>query len=366
MTVLPTPEVKTQTPETIFSKPWAEIKESFKAKPYWQYLREKLRGIIPPQNYKTAPDIHKNQRPEDIREVDTQITKTTLDQLVQFLGLSESDYTQQGGTVYIQDKTAGGTIKARIDNTVAKLQIDGSKYDPDYKEPNVLTRIYLGLDPRYATDEFFLLVKELIASGALSENMAVALNLDEQRHLDTNNVIIIIPKSEVDQERFAKIFAAYQNARISDAIGFNPFGLDKQQRDHLAYGNLRTYKYLLDDMTAVVEMAADDGNNSYDVKAFSDINNAANIDPKDNDGKVINKLLQAAKGNWVVYNNTDKEARYAWAQAKMAKDGSDLKFVGTKLHSKRNLKHPALVEIKTHQVVQAGQATIIRSLPQVA
>ncbi|OGH21466.1 MAG: hypothetical protein A2958_01595 [Candidatus Levybacteria bacterium RIFCSPLOWO2_01_FULL_38_13] len=125
---------------------------------------------------------------------------------------------------------------------------------------DVLTRVYIGVDPRMATDAFIAILEELRKTNTLDQIQS-ALNLEELKgkRLEGNMMVFYDPQSR--EGILINILTAYKNARAK-----NPqlFALTPRQKAHLMRENMRQFKAVVDTNFAFVEMAPEDRGNSYD------------------------------------------------------------------------------------------------------
>lgn len=218
--------------------------------------------------------------------------------------------------------------EAAVHDSGTKISVIGSRCPEVGK--GILTRLYIGLDPRKGADAFISLVEELNNEGVLSE-INSALNMEELGlgRLSGNMIILYEPLSRPDI--LDKIVIAYRRAKDKNP---NAFSLTPRQRASILRENLRQYKEILDANLSFVEMAEEDGPVSYDSGAISQINNAFNVNPilHLTDDEWLTRINQRVVTGIVLTRESQREFdRGKWS-------------AGAKFAYKRKLSAPALIQ----------------------
>lgn len=195
---------------------------------------------------------------------------------------------------------------------------------------DTLTRLYVGVDPRHATDAYKALLASLGDAGVLKD-IDIALNVEslQEGKLAGNTIIIYEPSSRPNV--LNKVLSAYNGAKSSTP---DAFALTPKQKDHIMRFNFDTYKATVDANLAFVEIPAEDFGDSYDSGVVTQTKDAFNFPPDATEQQRLDTMK--AKETHVVWT---KEV-----QAKI-KDGSVQS--GDVLQFKRKLSAPALVQTGT-------------------
>lgn len=214
---------------------------------------------------------------------------------------------------------------------VDKIAANGNEV-PSFGKENA-TRIYIGVDPRYATDAFQALLYQLEANGVLKDIQA-ALNIEELREkkLAGNMLIIYEPKSR--PEVLGKVLEAYQGARLKHPELFN---LLDRQKAFVMRDNLRHFHALIDENMSFVEAPAVREGKSFDTIDAPEIKKAFSIGQGTeayNDEQWLSQVKKIELG--VVFEYADQR-----------KIDNSLTKAGDTMHYYRKLSAPALVQYGT-------------------
>lgn len=156
--------------------------------------------------------------------------------------------------------------EAQIADTRTKIYCSGLQRPEIGK--SILTRLYIGLDPRKAADAFISIIDQLKKQGVLKD-LDIALNMENLygENVAGNTIIIYEPSSRPTV--LDKILASYRQARAE-----NPelFALTAKQKAEIARGNLLQLKGIIDANLSFVEMAEEEAKSfSYDFHVAADI-----------------------------------------------------------------------------------------------
>lgn len=196
------------------------------------------------------------------------------------------------------------------------------------------TRLYIGLDPRRATDAFQALLLQLEANGSLKDIQA-ALNLDTLRgkKLASNMVIIYEPLSR--PEVLDKVLQAYQEAKQKRP---DLFSLSDRQKAFVMRDNLRSFHGLVDENMSFVEMNAYRKGGAFDSQDRGDLFIAFGI----------NAALPIPDEQWITRTRTsEKEVGYKFRYEDQLRQRQGLVKPGDTLYYERKLSVPALVQYGT-------------------
>lgn len=196
---------------------------------------------------------------------------------------------------------------------------------------DTLTRLYVGVDPRHATDAYKALLTSLEDAGVLKD-IDVALNVPsmEEGRLAGNTIIIYEPSSR--PEVLNKVLASYNGAKLSTP---DAFALTPRQKDHIMRFNFDTYKATVDANLAFVEIPAEDFGDSYDGAIVNQTKDVYNFPPNATEQQKLD-TMKAKETHGVVWT---KETQ-AKIRAGSVKSGEVLEF-------KRKMSAPALVQTGT-------------------
>lgn len=191
-----------------------------------------------------------------------------------------------------------------------------------------LTRLYLGIDPRRATDAYKALLAELSSRGCLKD-VEVALNLEELegRRLVGNTIVIYEPLSR--PETLNKILEAYQAAKTNASAAF---ALSPRQKAAVMRENLRQFKATIDANLSFVEIPKEEEGRSFDTGGAKEIHDAFGLPWGECTDEEWLKRVQEREKTGIVLVNSDKDR---------LRNG--LTKPGDVLHYRRKLSTPALV-----------------------
>jgi len=286
--------------EPLVAKTWPEIRASFVREPYSSFAKTMLDYV---RDLRLDPNI-RIPADEWNRDVDLQIKKAReLPKEKKFKG-------------------------AGIYDSGTKISVIGRHY-PEHRK-GVLTRIYIGLDPRKAADAFEALVEELDRDGVLSE-INSALNMEElgKKILAENSIILYEPLSR--PEILDRIMQAYNKAKARNPQAFD---LTPNQRATIIRENLRGYKAILDQNLSFVEIAEEDGPVSYDSGVIAQTHWVFNIHP----------LLDKMPDEEWLSRIRQREAHVVFTEESRRRLDSGEVKTGDKLDYKRKLSAPSLIQ----------------------
>lgn len=200
----------------------------------------------------------------------------------------------------------------------------------------VLTRLYLGVDPRHAADAFRVLVDEFSKAGCMRD-IDVAFNEEEVTagKIRDNTLIVYEPLSRPDV--LNKILSAYCLAKQQHPDVFN---LTPIQREAIMRQALMQFKAPVDANLSFVEMDPEDSGGSWDSGESAEIRAASGINhaPKPNapgltDEEWLAKARETEKRGAVVLTKKSKKA----LETGGIKSGDQIEY-------KRKLSAPALIQ----------------------
>ena len=158
----------------------------------------------------------------------------------------------------------------------------------------ILTRIYIGLDPRKSADAYMALVKQLENIGVLKDiDVSLYMEVLESRVVAGNAIVIYEPLSR--PEVLNNILKAYRE--VSQA---HPelFFLSPRQKATVARENVRSLKAIIDANMAFVEMAPEERDRSWDSDVIHPISQALQlISPPGTQSLTDSDWLQRLKAN---------------------------------------------------------------------
>lgn len=285
-------------PEAALQKSWEELRESAKATPYSEQFADFMekskkrlsepRAGIPPEEWNS--------------EIDTQLNKATK--------------------LVSEFKNPTTTLEERS----TKIWAFGKEWLPTGEE--ILTRFYIGVDPRHASDAFRALLEEFGNQGVLKD-IKVALNLEvlKERVLAGNQIIIYEPHSR--PEVLNKVLDAYRQTKIN-----NPdlFGLLDRQKERIMRNNQMQFKAIIDENASFVEIAPEEGDRSWDADVVDDARRAFGLyNLNISDEEWLQVVRQEAHG-------------VVWTPQDQKRIGNNLTKPGDVLHYRRRLSAPALIQ----------------------
>lgn len=196
---------------------------------------------------------------------------------------------------------------------------------------DTLTRLYIGVDPRHATDAYKALLTSLDETGVLKD-IDVALNIESlnEGKLRGNTIILYEPSSR--PEVLDKVLAAYYDAKTSTP---EAFALSARQKDSVMRFNFDTFKATVDANLAFAEIPAEDFGQSYDTGVVDQTKTAYNFPRDATDLQILNTMNKKGKNGVVLTNNTQQKFKEGTVKS------------GDTLHYKRRLSAPALVQMGT-------------------
>ncbi|MCH8821115.1 hypothetical protein IID23_01170 [Patescibacteria group bacterium] len=287
-------------PEAALQKSWEELRESAKATPYSKQFTDFME-----KSKKWLSEPRAGMPPEEWNsEIDVQLNKAT--KLV-------SEFQNPATT---------------LEEHSTKIWAFG-KERPKYGE-DMLTRIYIGVDPRHASDAFQALLEEFGNQGILKD-VDVALNLEvlNEKKLAHNQIIIYEPQSR--PEVLNSILDAYRQAKLN-----NPelFGLSDRQKEKIMRGNLQQFKAIIDENASFVEMAPEDRGRSYDAAIVDQTRKAFSL-----------YKLNISDQEWLdTVRKSEGHHGVVWTMADQGKIENGQLQSGDIIHFKRRLSSPALIQ----------------------
>ncbi|CAN5175235.1 hypothetical protein BH11PAT1_BH11PAT1_0510 [soil metagenome] len=191
-----------------------------------------------------------------------------------------------------------------------------------------LTRLYVGLDPRKATDAFIALARELEANG-VAKDIETALNLEAVKagKLAMNMLVLYDPASR--PEVLDKMMQAYRNAKLQSP---DAFSLTDRQKASVTRINLTQFKAIIDANLAFVEMDAEDQGRGWDAMAIMELKQSINLPPHQLADQDFVTLMRR-KSNVTVLTNLDHHRTLQH----LVKPGETLIY-------KRKMTAPALIQ----------------------
>lgn len=330
-------------PALLMNKSWTEIRESFlKGEPYWQIFERALPRL---DKVKEEEALSIAMDEDNIKAIRAQQDKANTTSLLSVLGIGNG-LNLQGSRIEVKDINGNEFIVRKDDNY--KLWVLG-KHEPELKAGDNLTRLYLALDPRFATDAFFAFVRELAASRVLS-GIQLCLNIEEtQLPKISNNAVVVYVNNTHQSERQSlidKILSAYKKAKIEKPEYFN---FTAEQVNGILSSYFASYRLFLDSNLSFVEM--DRGTPSYDAGGRQLIDDALGVSfGTDYRDKIA--LLKSRETTGVVWRPDSKNL------LNNIQSLSD----GTVIASIRRLRMPALIERGKYFVETVnGQKKLIKS-----
>lgn len=322
---------------------WMDIRRSWASEPYFKFY-ERVLLKIKPTSLRT--DISLN----DLRITEEQITKAKPEALFKFLGIADA----------LLEKTNARSIW-RVNSPLKESEFAVYREEPKklwiqgYREPkmesnsDILTRLYIGLDSKKATDGFFILVNELKKLGVL-DKIQLCLNLEEMKTemIGNNTVVIYIGKSQERADILDQILLAYKKAKQTDPSLFN---LTEEQKKILIGNNLETYRCMIDSNLTFVEMCQEEAKSySWDAGGSSRIDEELGLIGLPLRGKTHLARLDALKRRvkkrlWSM--QTIKDLEPILKNPSSASDGTKIKRI-----SYRSLFVPALVDYYSDIIVK--------------
>lgn len=214
---------------------------------------------------------------------------------------------------------------------VNKISAIGNSMPPFGREKT--TRVYVGTDPRRATDAYIALLDGLEASDVLKDiNASLFMEVLKEGKVKGNTIIIYDPLSR--PEVLDKILEAYRNAKQNEPSAFS---LTPRQRAAIMRENLRNFHATIDANMSFVEQPATRKGASFDTDDRFRIQQAFGCESAFTDKQWLDQTSKKAKG--VVFTYLD---------IKKITDGQAMP--GDILHYERKLSAPALVQEGTRVV----------------
>ena len=157
-----------------------------------------------------------------------------------------------------------------------------------------------------------------------------------------NTIIIYEPKSR--PEVLNKILEAYRQAKQERPDLFN---LSPRQKASVTRRNLLAFKALVDANMSFVEMAPEDGGQSYDSSVINEIRELFGFDPR-----IMNPSLVSLEGTMQLLEEKQRQ----FVMVREDREGFNKGRIkhGQEVHYKRKLSAPALIQTGT--IVMGKQA----------
>ncbi len=209
---------------------------------------------------------------------------------------------------------------------VDKISAVGNEFPP-FKQEDA-TRLYIGTDPRKATDAYVALLDQMEINGVLKD-INISLNMEELREgqVTGNMIIVYDPLSRPDV--LDKVLAAYQNAKRTSP---EPFSLTPRQKAAVMRWNLRAFHATIDANLSFVEQPKYRGGSSFDAEDSHRILRTFNFSPG-----------QLTDTDWVnQVKRKETRVLYVPDDEKRIEDGKVKP--GDIPHYERKLSAPALVQ----------------------
>lgn len=240
-----TPVVEQPVPEEIKNPftSWQELREYHQSTPFSEHAKKAFAQI---RDWESTPRVG----------VDPQVWKKVVDEQVRKAEQLSKDYPSAQNIEWI-----------RTNKIVA-----AGKEMPNYGQ-DVLTRIYLGIDPRRATDAYIALLAEFDRLGCLKD-IESSLNLEELKtqQLVGNTIILYDPQSRPDV--LNKILEGY---RVVKAKRPELFALIPRQKASILRHQIRQFKGTIDENMSFVEIAPEEGGRSFDADVIGEITNVVGM-----------------------------------------------------------------------------------------
>lgn len=280
---------------------WAEVRDYYLKTPYSEHVALGLGKI---KEWEATPRT----------PVDQNAWNTAIDQQI--------DQGRQLMTSYPSQNVSW----TETNKVVAK-----GKELPRYGQ-ETLTRVYLGVDPRKASDAYKVLLDELDRFGVLKD-IEASLNTDELafKKLTGNTIVLYEPLSR--PAVLDSILEAYRAAKIQ-----NPelFELSPRQKAFVMRENLQQFKATIDANMSFVEMAPEEGGISYDTNVVNEIRKGFGFNPGSlTDEEFLASLKQKEQG------------RVVWTWKDQQRHEKDEVKSGDLMHYKRKMTAPALIQTGT-------------------
>lgn len=251
--------------------------------------------------------------------------------------ISEQDWR----SATAQQVTVANDMLQNYHNPDVKMTKTGKVFAGGIARPEigqqVMTRLYLGVDPRHAADAFKVLIDEFSKAGC-ARDIDVAFNEEEvvAGKIIDNMIVIYEPLSRPDV--LNKILSGYYTAKNEHPDVFN---LTPLQREAVMRSALIRDKAIVDANLSFVEMDPEDGGASWDSGEVTEIHSAFGINYAANiaTGKTL------ADEEWLrkVQTAEAKKIVILTKKSRKALESGDVKS-GDQLEYKRKLSAPALIQ----------------------
>lgn len=234
--------------------PWSEIRASWAKGSYADFYESNL------QRGEGAPvqclDVTRDESGKDA--VRKQVEKARSAELARFLGIVDTSYVAPQDECHplFRVYDAEGDRHFRINpSDPIKLWVE-SYEEPQLDPSDVLTRMYLGIDPRTATDAYFALVKQFHSRGLLGKfDSCLYRAILREGLISTNMIVLYVYKSQAKTGLLDEILTAYRETKKQNP---SQYELTSEQRDRLLLSQLGSFRCAIDQNLTFVEVSGDD------------------------------------------------------------------------------------------------------------
>ncbi len=325
---------------------WTEVREIWRNASYGKIYEQMLPSF-------NGADSTIPQTPENMSAITHQLQRANTQEAQRcFPQATVSEVEVNGKKVLsITDKKDNAVFVE--DRPNYKLNIIGQREPKMTPYEDKLTRIYISLDPRKATDAFYAFLTNLADQGVLSD-IQVALVTEETGNptVEMNSLVVYVTKSQqADREKVLDtILKTYKTTREQQP---ELFTLEPQHRAANRANFLSSYRCFIDDTLSFSEMYSVQ---SYDAAGRQEIDDALGIVPYDdksgvNHAKRLERLRTA--NSRVVWKKTEKPDV---TKLNSYPDGKKFKVI-------RKLNCPGLIQYEDRVVVKRNGKFLLEPTP---
>lgn len=322
-----------ENPRPLLERSWSEIRQYWLDTSYADYYQRHLSTIGSEESLKV------NNNPSDREAIEHQLKLADTLLIAQELARPNQIREYKPGAYTVPDSSDPGS--RYFVNKDGKIFIQGNQRPKHDSEDDVLTRLYLAVDPRGLTQAFVKFAQVLKEKDVL-KGVDVALNLEPmgEGKIAENGIIVYVFKSQERQHDLDLILEAYRELKSTT----HWFDLTQEQKDALKGRYLSTFRCQVDPNLTFVEIArGEESGDSWDAGTIERMYDALNVPFKERTPANIVDALRK-KSTWPIWTKRSKETAFEVAEGKSnLPDGSVLS-----LRSNRVLGMPALVQYKDH------------------
>lgn len=196
----------------------------------------------------------------------------------------------------------------------------------------VLTRLYIGVDPRHSADAFKALIEEMSKNGSMRD-VDIAFNERDIKEGEITNNMLIIYEPLSRPEVLEKVLSAYRAAKM---VHPNIFNLSPAQKEAIMRSAFIRFKAVVDPNLSFVEIDPEDLGESWDLKIIKPVQDMFELrwdkNPDMSDEEWLEKVKKG-EGHRIILTKKSQQAM----DTGQIKSGDQVEFT-------RKLGAPALIQ----------------------